>query len=191
MSEYKREPACRVFAHELAKTVTVPERDVDDPYAPQYVLTPTGAKVNRVFIVGTLVEKEDIGTDAEYWRIRVSDPTGVFFMYAGQYQPDASRVVAEIEPPAFVAVVGKVGVYTTEEGDVRIPIKPESISVVDEATWNIWIQETARLTLERIKALEEGTSEHAEMLGENPLENIETYRKMVKRVVDKQGDDNE
>ncbi len=188
MSQYQREPACRVFANELMKTDIVLERDAEDPYAPQYVLTPTGAKVNRVFIVGTLVEKEDIGTDAEYWRIRVSDPTGVFFMYTGQYQPDATRAVAEIGSPAFVAVVGKVAPFTNEEGTVRISIKPESISHVDEDTWNIWVLETARLTLERIKLLEDGTSEHQDMLGENHLNNIETYRQMVKKVLDKQGD---
>ncbi|MCK4929252.1 MAG: DNA-binding protein, partial [Methanosarcinales archaeon] len=85
-SQYSREVAHRVFAQEFRDS-DLSFKDSNDQYSPQYLLTPTGAKVNRMFIVGTLTEKEDIGTDAEYWRARVVDPTGAFIIYAGQYQP--------------------------------------------------------------------------------------------------------
>jgi hypothetical protein len=131
MASFAREVAYRIFARELYDTTVALERDPDDAYAPQYVLTPTGAKVNRVFVIGTLTEKEDIGTDTEYWRARISDPTGAFFMYAGQYQPDATRALTDASVPEFLAVVGKVSVYTTEDGRVMTSIRPETISVVD------------------------------------------------------------
>ena len=57
---FYREVARRVFAQELRDS-NLASKDESDQYAPQYILTPTGAKVNRIFLVGTLIEKEDIG----------------------------------------------------------------------------------------------------------------------------------
>ena len=85
-ASFYREVARRVLLKELRDS-DLATKDESDQYAPQYVLTPTGAKVNRIFLVGTLIEKEDIGTDSEYWRGRVSDPSGTFTIYVGQYPP--------------------------------------------------------------------------------------------------------
>ena len=62
-------------------------KESDDELAPNYALLPTGDRANRVFIVGTLTETTDVGSDSEYWQGRVVDPTGSFYVYAGQYQP--------------------------------------------------------------------------------------------------------
>ncbi len=148
----EREVAKRIFAKEYRES-NLTFKESDDQYAPLYLLTPTGAKCNRVFIVGTLTEKEDIGTGAEFWRARVADPTGIFTVYAGQYQPEATQALVEIEPPQFVAVAGKVSVYDPGDGKIA-SIKPESISVVDAETRDVWIMETARHTLERISAID-------------------------------------
>ena len=153
MAGYVREVAQRIFAQEFRES-SLTFKDGDDLYSPQYLLTPTGAKVNRLFIVGTLTEKEDIGTDSEYWRGRVSDPTGSFLVYAGQYQPEAAQVLAECETPAFVAIVGKPSTYTTEQGEVLTSVRPESMHIVDGETRDIWVLDTAKRTLERISALE-------------------------------------
>ncbi|MEA1944036.1 MAG: DNA-binding protein, partial [Euryarchaeota archaeon] len=160
MADFVWDVAYRIFAQELRDTSVALERDLENVYAPQYVLIPTGAKVTRVFIVGTLTEKEDIGTDTEYWRARISDPTGTFFVYAGQYQPDATRLLADASIPEFLAVVGKVGVYTTEDGRVVTSIRPETISVVDASTRDRWVLETARQTIDRIRELENERSEN-------------------------------
>ncbi|MCD6206664.1 MAG: DNA-binding protein [Methanosarcinales archaeon] len=186
MAGFTREVAYRIFAQELRDTTVALERDSDDAYAPQYVLTPTGAKVNRVFVVGTLTEKEDIGTDTEYWRARISDPTGASFIYAGQYQPDATRALvdatvadADAETPEFLAVVGKVSIYTTEDGNVLTSLRPETISIVDAETRDRWVLETARQTLDRIKRLEDGSSENLAMVEEHYSLDLEQYRQMV------------
>jgi len=186
MAGFTREVAYRIFAQELRDTTVALERDPDDSYAPQYVLTPTGAKVNRVFVVGTLTEKEDIGTDTEYWRARISDPTGASFIYAGQYQPDATRALvdatvadADADTPEFLAVVGKVSVYTTEEGNVLTSLRPETISIVNAETRDRWVLETARQTLDRIKRLTDGSSENLAMVKEHYSLDLEQYRQMV------------
>lgn len=186
MASFAREVAYRIFAQELRDTTLVLERDLEDAYAPQYVVTPTGAKVNRVFIVGTLTEKEDIGTDAEYWRARISDPTGTFFMYAGQYQSDATRALADASVadadasvPEFLAVVGKIAVYTTEDERVMTSIRPETITVVDAETRDRWVLETVRQTLDRIRELDDGSSPSIEMVQEHYSLDMEQYRQMA------------
>ena len=84
-SGYVREVAHRVFAAELKESNLQSKEGQDDQYPKQYLLTPTGAKCNRVFIVGTLIEKDDVGTDSDFWRGRIVDPTGAFYVTAGQY----------------------------------------------------------------------------------------------------------
>ncbi|MCK9565011.1 MAG: hypothetical protein M0Q43_03050 [Methanothrix sp.] len=154
MAGFSREVAKRIFAEEL-KSSNYSFRDGEDQhqYAPSYLLTPTGAKCNRVFMVGTLTEKDNIGTDKEYWRGRVVDPTGSILIYAGEYQPEAAHLLANMEAPSFVAVVGKPNLYQTDDGNIIISLRAESIQRVDENTRNRWIVDTARRTLERLEAL--------------------------------------
>jgi RPA family protein len=83
------------------------------------------------------------------------DPTGSILVYAGQYQPEAAQKLASIEPPAYIAVVGKPNLYQTEDGNVMISLRAEAIQKVDGATRDRWILDTAGRTQERIRALEE------------------------------------
>jgi RPA family protein len=173
-----REVARRAFAVEFNDTTYV-FKESDEEMAPNYGLLPTGERANRVFLVGTLTEKEDIGEDSEYWRGRVVDPTGTFFVYAGQYQPEPAAVLRDVEPPAYVAVVGKPGTYETDEGDVNVSVRPESINVVDANTRDRWVAETAERTLERIRAFNDDANEYAAMARERYDTSVDTYRREV------------
>ncbi|MFC7227611.1 RPA family protein [Salinirubellus salinus] len=174
-----REVARRAFAGEF-NDASYTFRESDDERAPIYLLLPTGERANRVFVVGTLTEKENIGEESEYWRGRVVDPTGTFFAYAGQYQPEAAATLREIEPPAYVAIVGKPRTYEPEDGDgVLVSIQPESVSVVDAATRDRWVVETAERTLDRIEAFDAETNEYAAMAEERYDLPVETYRDKV------------
>ena len=176
---FYREVARRIFAQEMRDS-DLATKDESDQYAPQYVLTPTGAKVNRIFLVGTLIEKEDIGTDSEYWRGRVSDPTGSFTIYAGQYHPEAAQFLSSCEIPILVSVVGKTSTYTTDDGNVLTSIRPEYIEEVNEVTRDLWIMDTAKQTLERIKSIEEGNDLNSKLAKEHYSTDINHYRSMVK-----------
>jgi len=150
-TEIRREVAKRVFAGEF-RDAGHTFKESEEERAPTYLLLPTGEKANRVFVVGTLTEKEDIGSDSEYWRARVVDPTGTFLVYAGQYQPEAVDVIRDVEPPEYVAVVGKPDTYEPDDSDdVITSVRPESMTVVDADTRDRWIAETAERTLERIE----------------------------------------
>lgn len=173
-----REIARRVFAAEF-NDATYTFKESDDDRAPVYVLLPTGQRANRVFVVGTLTETEDVGEDSEYWQGRIVDPNGnTFFTYAGQYQPDAASMLRELEPPAYVSVVGKPRTYETDEGEVNVSIRPESISTVEEATRDRWVVETAERTVERIQAFEEDSpDEYVQMAKEEYDLPVENYRR--------------
>ena len=160
-----REVARRVFADEF-NDATFSFKESDDDRAPVYALLPTGEKVNRVFFVGTLTEKDDVGEDNEYWRGRIVDPTGTFFVYAGQYQPEATSTLRELNPPAYVAVVGKPRTFETDDGTVNVSVRPESIQVVDAATRDRWVVETADRTIDRVGAFEDEGNEYARMARE-------------------------
>lgn len=175
-----REVAQRVFAREFADA-TYTFKESEDDRAPVYVLLPTGERANRVFVVGTLTETEDVGEDSEYWQGRIVDPNGdTFYVYAGQYQPEAAGALRELNPPAYVAVVGKPRTYETDEGTVNVSIRPESISAVDESVRNRWVVETAQLTLDRIAAFDEDGNEYARMAeSEYPDIDVSRYRDTV------------
>ena len=173
-----RKVARRVFASEF-NDAGYTFKESDDERAPIYLLLPSGARANRVFVVGTLTEKEDIGEDSEYWRGRVVDPTGTFFVYAGQYQPDAAAMLRDLEPPAYVAIVGKPRTYEpedSEEGDVLVSLRPESITVVDADTRDRWVVETAERTLDRIEAFDDEGNEYARMARERYDRPVGSYR---------------
>ena len=174
-----REVAKRVFAREF-NDATYTFKESDEERAPNFALLPTGDRANRVFVVGTLTETEDIGEDSEYWRGRVVDPTGTFFIYAGQYQPEAAAFLRDTEPPAYVSVVGKPRTFETDDGSVNVSLRPESITAVDEATRDRWVVETAERTLDRVEAYDDETNEYAAMATERyDASLLDSYREEV------------
>ncbi len=173
---FEREPARRVFAGELRES-RIHFREGDDEKSPTYVLLPTGERCNRVFLVGTLTEKKKQGEQNLFYRARVVDPTGTFFIMAGSYQPEAMQQVARIEPPAFVAVVGKPNVYETPDGAVLISVRCESVTPVDKDTRDRWVLDCARATLDRIGTL--GTTPDGERAQKEYRADPALFLKMV------------
>jgi len=143
---YKREVCWRIFSNELKSATVVPKGD--EEYAAQYTQLSTGHKINRIFVVGALIDKQDIGTDSEYWKLTVSDPEGAFHAYIGTYQEKALVAMANIEVPSFVAMTCKI--KSSEYNDkTYFNLAPESINEVDAATYDRWVDETTELTKER------------------------------------------
>ena len=179
---FVREVAHRVFAAEF-KESNLQAKEGQDQYSPQYLITPTGAKCNRVFIVGTLTEKEDVGTDNEFWRGRIVDPTGAFFVTAGQYQPEAAQVLARTTPPEFIAVIGKPTTYTTKEGNVLTSIRAESLQIVDAATRDRWVVDAAKHTMIRLEKLK-GNEPDAVKAREHYSTDAGAYKAMVAQALE-------
>ncbi len=143
-----REIARRLFAAEF-DDATLSYSESDEERAPNYVVTPTGARVNRLFAVGVLTEVEEVNEDS--LRGRVVDPTGAFVTYAGQYQPDEHAFLSRAEPPTFVALSGKARTFEPEDSDrVFTSVRPESINEVDAETRDRWVVSAAERTLHRL-----------------------------------------
>ncbi len=161
----RREVAHRLFATEFdASTFSYSESD--EERAPNYVITPTGARVNRLFVVGVLTAVERVNDDV--LRARVVDPTGPFVVYASQYQPEALAFLERTDPPAFVAVTGKANTFQPEDSDrVFTSVRPESVNLVDAETRDRWTVQTAAKTLERISLFADAVS-RPESNGELP-----------------------
>ncbi|MFB6224211.1 MAG: hypothetical protein ABEH86_11140 [Haloarcula sp.] len=144
----RREVAYRLFATEF-DDADVSYSESDEERAPNYVVTPTGARVNRLFLVGVLTELEQVNDDVV--RARVVDPTGPFVVYAGQYQPDELAFLEAADPPMFVAVTGKARTFQPDDSDrVFTSVRPESISEVGAETRDRWVVQAAEQTLSRI-----------------------------------------
>ncbi|SIS01669.1 RPA family protein [Natronorubrum thiooxidans] len=143
-----REIAYRLFAAEY-DDASLSYAESDEERAPNYVVSPTGARINRLFVVGTLTEVTAVND--EMVRARVVDPTGAFVVYAGQYQPDELAALEQLEPPAFVAVTGKARTFQPDDSDqVYTSIRPESIATVDADTRDRWVVNAAEQTIDRI-----------------------------------------
>jgi RPA family protein len=152
----KRQPAWRVFAGEFNDSTVEIKGEGD--MAPSYVVTPLGAKINRVFIIGVLTDVENISEEGELIRAHISDPTGVFTIYSGQYQQEVTDALSKIDVPTFVAVIGKARTYSPEEGTLFVSIRPERILEVSADVRDHWILETCKNTKDRIEAFLEASN---------------------------------
>jgi len=149
----KRELAWRVFAGEYNDSTL--EIKGDGEKTPSHIITPLGGKVNRLFIVGVLTDVENVSEGGEFVRAHISDPTGVFTLYSGQFQQEVTDQLVNIDVPTFVAVVGKIRTYAPDDGEMYVSIRPESIREVNADMRTRWILETSMQTKHRIGAVAE------------------------------------
>ena len=181
-----RETAWRVFARELNASKI--EVKPSDEYSPAYVLSPLGAQMNRVFVVGVLTHVQNVGEEQQpLWRAKVADPSGIFYVSAGKYQPKAAQIISKLEPMTFVAVIGKARTYSPQEGTVYVSVRPELVTKVDPAVRNDWFVQAAESLKSRLdyyresSFLEEPNEEKLKALGvpeylaEGILEALQKY----------------
>lgn len=165
----QREVAQRLFAAEFNQAAHSFKEDGDR--SPTFVVSPYGAKVNRLFAVGVLTAVESVGQTGDRFRAQIVDPTGTFNVYSGQYEPEATQALSELRPPVMVAVVGKSRTYQPENGVTYVSVRPETIRAVEKDDRDAWVIETARHSLQRLDALREAmklekpTAKHLEDLG--------------------------
>ncbi len=147
----KREQAWRIFANEYNDSKI--EIKGEGEMIPSYIITPLGAKINRIYIIGVLTDVENVSESGEFVRAHISDPTGVFTLYSGQYQQDVTDELTKIEVPSFVAVIGKIRTYLPEDGEeMYTSIRPERVIEVTSEIRDQWIIETCESTKNRIEA---------------------------------------
>jgi RPA family protein len=153
-----REAAKRIFAIEYNKSQHE-DRGLEEN-APNYVITPLGTSVNRIYLVGVMMTKTNTGSDdSPQYRVEVRDPTGTFYLYAGQYQPQALTALNRIEAPALVGVVGKVRTFVRDDGNFYASVKPEVVFPIDIPQRDRWIMTTSKFTMEKLRAIKDAMAE--------------------------------
>jgi RPA family protein len=145
-----REPAWRVFAQELLAT-TEEERGSGERAA-SYVITPVGARANRVLVAGRIGPPESMGRDpsAPFFRASLADPTGSLSVTAGGFQPRALGALQRQRPDELVLVVGKATLYRPREGAASPSVRVEALRRIDRPEYHRWLSETLDHTLRRL-----------------------------------------
>ncbi len=167
-----REVAWRVLSNEYNESTFFLEGEGN--LSPNYVVTPLGAKINRVFIVGVLTEVQDLNKGT---RARISDPAGVFSVYAGIYQSKIASILSDLDPPEFVSVTGKANIYSKDDGQKLTNIRPESINIVEEIDRDSWNIEAIKSTLDRIKKVEKALN--GEKINKNNIYSLGDLREII------------
>ena len=181
-----REPAWRVTTRELELS-TVEERGGASRVA-AYLLSPFGARMNRVVLAGTLGPAEPIGRDepASFWRARLADSLGQVSVTAGSFQPRAMVQLRASSADRPAIVVGKVHLYVGRDGGGSVSIRAEAVRSVAESEERAAIAETLRQTLDRLDLLERiehepSVADAALRLGGYPAAWITAAREALRR----------
>lgn len=145
-----REPAWRVFASELLASLQ--EERGSGERAASYLLSPYGARMNRVLLAGTLSSPETIGRDPSqpFWRARLVDPTETVAVTAGAFQPRAMAQIQSVPGPRSALVVGKVHLYRGSDGTGYVSVRAESIRTIGEEEMREVFVEALGQTLDRL-----------------------------------------
>ncbi len=149
-----REPAWRVVARELESSLEE-ERGVGERAA-SYVLSPFGARMNRILLSGTLSPPEPIGRDPAqpFWRSRLSDPTGTLAVTAGSFQPRAMAQLRASTGPRSVILVGKVHLYRGRDATAYLSVRAEGLRTVGETEERAVLADAVGQTLDRLDLMD-------------------------------------
>ena len=149
-----REPAWRVTTRELESSLE--EERGEGDRAASYVLSPFGARMNRVVVVGTLSAAEPLGREEPptFWRARLTDPLGTVAVTAGSFQPRAMAQLRAAPAGRPALVVGKVHLYRGRDGTATTSVRAEAVRPVPEADERATLAEVVRQTLDRLDLLD-------------------------------------
>ncbi len=146
-----REPAWRIFAQEFNDSIVL-EKKGEEKEA-NYILTRLGAKVNRLFLVG-IMENKNVMNENSFITGSVNDLTGTFHFSADKNysNPSVWKFLSSNEPPNRVALVGKVRTYGESK---NLDLRVETIMECDEFLEEYWKLSALRNMLYRIQIIHE------------------------------------
>ncbi len=149
-----REPAWRVLAQEFDASVEE-EKGVGERAA-SYLLSPLGARMNRVLVAGVLSAAETVGRDPEnpFYRARLQDPTGTIRVTAGGFQPRAMAALREVGTPIPALVVGKVHLFRGRDGTAYASVRAEAVRPATAEEVRHHLADAVEQTADRIRLVE-------------------------------------
>jgi RPA family protein len=149
-----REPAWRVFANELQASL-FDEKGAGER-ATSYLLSPLGARMNRVLLIGTLAAPESLGADESkpFLRSEFTDPTGAVTVTAGSFQPRALTAMRSVSGSGAYLLVGKAHLFIGRNGTAHPSVRAEALRPIGPDEVRAGWAEAADQTLLRIEIME-------------------------------------
>lgn len=149
-----REPAWRLTARELESSLEEDRGSGERPAT--YLLSPFGARANRVVLAGSLSPAEPVGRSEPptFWRARLTDPVGAVAVTAGTFQPGAMAQLRAVSAPRPAIVVGKAHLYRGGGEIAYLSVRAEAVRTVAEAEERAVLADILRQTLDRLDLLE-------------------------------------
>ncbi|MCP1714636.1 RPA family protein [Methanocalculus alkaliphilus] len=147
--EQAAEPISWVFAGECHAAIRKGDR----------FITPTGAHIRRLFMVGVLTGLHVLSSRSVEGRI--SDPTGGISITVNRSYPLVADHLASTEPPAFIAVAGEL----SQKGSDEIRLIVDACRTVTREERDRFLQLCAEDTLCRLEEQEDLSPSQREIAG--------------------------
>ena len=184
-SRYKRQGTYRIFASEFSSSSLTEQKN--EEYAPAFIISKIGAKVNRALVCGVLenLERRD-GDNGSSYNFSIRDPTGVIRLNIAPFQPELHATAEEMlsrfdaGERFLVLFVGKSRWYESEDGGVFTSLRVEEFCEIDKERYLNWLLSTAESTLKRIESYEQ-TLEFA--LDENEIKKSGISEDLVPAII--------
>ena len=155
---FGRQSAIRIFAQEYSDA-NLPLEGVGE-YAPSFIITKLGAKVNRALFGGVIdrFERRE-GDNGPTYSGHLRDATGgVHRFQIAPFQPelhtDAEELLARFESGDrfLMMMIGRARWFESDDGGIFTSFRAEEFTTVDRSVYVNWLVETSAATLRRLDA---------------------------------------
>jgi RPA family protein len=153
-----RQSAIRIFAQEYSDA-NLPLEGVGE-YAPSFIITKLGAKVNRALFGGVIdrFERRE-GDNGPTYSGHLRDATGgVHRFQIAPFQPelhaDAEELLARFESGDrfLMMMIGRARWFESDDGGIFTSFRAEEFTTVERDVYVNWLVETSAATLRRLDA---------------------------------------
>ena len=155
---FGRQSAIRIFAQEYSDS-NLPLEGVGE-YAPSFIITKLGAKVNRALFGGVIdrFERRE-GENGPTYSGHLRDATGgVHRFQIAPFQPelhaDAEELLARFESGDrfLMMMIGRARWFESDDGGIFTSFRAEEFTTVERSVYVNWLVEASAATLRRLDA---------------------------------------
>ena len=155
---FGRQSAIRIFAQEYSDS-NLPLEGVGE-YAPSFIVTKLGAKVNRALFGGVIdrFERRE-GDNGPTYSGHLRDATGgVHRFQIAPFQPelhaDAEELLARFESGDrfLMMMIGRARWFESDDGGIFTSFRAEEFTTVERSVYVNWLVEASAATLRRLDA---------------------------------------
>ena len=155
---FGRQSAIRIFAQEYSDS-NLPLEGVGE-YAPSFIITKLGAKVNRALFGGVIdrFERRE-GDNGPTYSGHLRDATGgVHRFQVAPFQPelhaDAEELLARFESGDrfLMMMIGRARWFESDDGGIFTSFRAEEFTTVERSVYVNWLVEASAATLRRLDA---------------------------------------